>query len=508
MISDTEAAGARLEIQRRLLATDTALKSGVGNGRGPAPVSGADPVTSGARVANGDAIVSADTVAGTVPAASGDRSADGDAIARAAPATGDDPVASPETAVATDTGRIAGADTGAGSNPADAPKPQPVRVGAETTDGPRSLVLAVTLAVLVIGGTAGLYARLGAPGVPDQPYATRMPAGNAVADGDPMDMRRAAAQLTERLAADPTDAQAWLLLARTEAMLSEWDKASNAFHQAMQLGQSGPEVQAGYGEMLVMRAQGIVTPAARDAFTAALGSDPKNEVSRYYMALAAGQAGEPRKAIEQLQALAADLPADSGMRVELGKRVAEAARQAGITVPALADGAAPAAAGGPDDAAMAAAAQMPEADRQAMIAGMVAKLAARLAASPDDFEGWMRLGRAYAAMSERDKAVDAFDHAASLRTTDPAPKLSAIEVLLTGLRPSDPLPAHAVGLLHQVQLVAPDEPAVLWYLGIAAVRDGHKDEARGYWTRLLAKLPPNGNDAGMVKAALQTVQGS
>jgi cytochrome c-type biogenesis protein CcmH len=470
LISDTEAASARLEIQRRLLATESDAEAVRGSGTRP-----------GVEMQPGGG-----TQAGLGVSPGGAE----------APLTAQAPRAS-EVPLATATRPpVATPDTPATKTPSAPKLPS------------RSPVLAAVLGLLVVGGAVGLYARLGAPGIPDMPYASRASGGDAVANGDPMDMRRAAAQLAEKLATDPTDAQAWLLFAHTQATLSQWDKAADAFRRAMVLGQTGPQVQGGYGEMLVMQAQGIVTPAARDAFAAALKSDPKNEVSRYYMALAAGQAGEPRKAIDQLQALAADLPADSGMRAELGKRVAEAARQAGVAVPALADGRAPDAAPGPDEAAMAAAAQMPEADRKAMVSGMVAKLADRLAANPSDFDGWMRLGRAYGVMNERDKAADAFAHAASLRPDDAAPKLMAIEVLLAGLRPGDTLPSQAVGLLHQVQLIAPDEPAVLWYLGIVAVRDGHKDEARSYWTRLLAKLPPDSEDAGMVKTALQNVQGS
>ncbi|MDR3536922.1 MAG: c-type cytochrome biogenesis protein CcmI [Acetobacteraceae bacterium] len=371
----------------------------------------------------------------------------------------------------------------------------------------RSPILAALLVLVVAGGAAGVYLQLGAPTLPDEPYAIRQaPANAAIAAGDNhVDMSEAAARLAERLASNPNDAQGWLLYGRTEAMLNQWDKAADAFRHAIALGQAGPQVQAGYGEMMVMQAQGIVTPAAHDAFVAALKADPKSDVARYYMALAAGQAGEAQKAIDQLQALAADLPADSGMREEIGKRVAEAARQAGLPVPKLAEGKPPEAAPGPDDAAMASAAQMPEADRKAMISGMVAKLAASLADNPNDLDGWMRLGRAYGVLGERDKSVDAYDHAATLKPNDPEIKLLVVETLLTGLQPADPFPVRAVALLRQVQLVEPEEPTVLWYLGVEAAREGHQAEARGYWTQLLAKLPA-GEDADMVKAALEQVK--
>ena len=56
---------------------------------------------------------------------------------------------------------------------------------------------------------------------------------------------------------------------------------------------------------------------------------------------------------------------------------------------------------------MAAAKDMTETDRNAMVRGMVDRLAARLKQNGDDVEGWLRLVRAYLVMGEREKAVSA-----------------------------------------------------------------------------------------------------
>ena len=60
---------------------------------------------------------------------------------------------------------------------------------------------------------------------------------------------------------------------------------------------------------------------------------------------------------------------------------------------------------------MAAAKDMNEADRSAMIRGMVDRLATRLKQNGDDVEGWLRLMRAYMVMGERDKAASALTDA-------------------------------------------------------------------------------------------------
>jgi len=60
---------------------------------------------------------------------------------------------------------------------------------------------------------------------------------------------------------------------------------------------------------------------------------------------------------------------------------------------------------------MAAAKDMTDGDRGAMIRGMVDRLATRLKQNGDDVEGWLRLVRAYMVMGERDKAVSALTDA-------------------------------------------------------------------------------------------------
>jgi len=60
---------------------------------------------------------------------------------------------------------------------------------------------------------------------------------------------------------------------------------------------------------------------------------------------------------------------------------------------------------------MAAAKDMNETDRGAMIRGMVERLAGRLKQNGDDVEGWLRLVRAYMVMADRDKVNGALTDA-------------------------------------------------------------------------------------------------
>ena len=303
-----------------------------------------------------------------------------------------------------------------------------------------------------------------------------------MAETPPRCSRRPTA-LAAKLKQNPSDAAGWLLYGRSLAMLSQWDQAEDAYRHAIDLGQTDPDVIADHAEVLVMQAGGTVTPAAETAFRQVLKADPSSGIARYYLALAAMQAGEPRQAIEGFQALLAEMPADSPLRPQLGQRVAEAAHAAGIPVPELAKGTPPAPATGPDADALANAANMTDAQRQAMIRGMVAKLAAKQEADPGNLDGWMRLGRAYAVLHEPDKAADAYDKAAKLRPDDVSIPLQEVRALLNDQAPTDKLPPRVIGLLKHIEATNPEEPLVLWYLGMAAAQDARIDEARGYWSQ-------------------------
>jgi cytochrome c-type biogenesis protein CcmH len=364
--------------------------------------------------------------------------------------------------------------------------------------------LAIGIGMLMVCGAAGLYLQLGSPSLPDVPFAGRSRGTSEAASR--VEIQDAAARLAEKLKGDPNNAQGWLLYGRTESLLNDWQKAGDAYQRAIDLGATAPEVLASYGEMQVLAAGGVVAPAARDTFARALATDPKNDVARYYMGLADSQAGNVHQAIDAWLALAADIPEDAPMRQAIARGIADAARAGGIAAPPLPNGAPPPP--GPSNEQLAAAARMPEAQRTEMIRGMVAQLAASLQTHPDDIEGWLRLGRSYSVLQENDKAVDAYERAARLRPDDMDIKLLTFDAMVTGLPPSAALPPQALTLLREIEAVRPDQPQVLWYLGLEAARAGHPDEAKRNWSKLLAELPTSSPDASLVKKALDALGGS
>jgi len=278
-----------------------------------------------------------------------------------------------------------------------------------------------TAAVLLLPFAAWLvYARLGSPALPDQPFAERAAAAKAVASGvQHLDLGKAIAKIRAHLQDHPEDLTGWLLLARTEISLGQYAEAAEAYRHAVDLSGHRADIMGDWGEAQVLAANGTVTPQAREAFEAALKDKESAPRSRYYLALAQSQQGDTRAALQGWVDLAADSPADAEWQPLLRQRIAETAAQLGLDPASLKTSA-----GMPSQAAVAAAAQAtasasPE-ERRAMILAMVGNLAAKLEQQPDDVEGWARLGRSYMVLKEPQKARNAYAHALRLKPDDPA----------------------------------------------------------------------------------------
>jgi cytochrome c-type biogenesis protein CcmH len=280
---------------------------------------------------------------------------------------------------------------------------------------------AATIAVVALPFAAWLlYARLGSPALPDQPFAERAAAAKAVAGGvQHLDLGKAIAKIGDHLKAHPEDLTGWLLLARTEISLAHYAEAAEAYRHAADLSGHRADIVGDWGEAQVLAANGTVTPAAREAFQAALADKESAPRSRYYLALAQSQQGDTKAALQGWVDLAADSPAEAEWLPLLRQRIAGAASELGVDPATLKTSS-----GMPSQAAVAATAQAnadasPE-ERHAMILTMVGNLAARLEQQPDDVEGWARLGRSYMVLNQPDKAREAYAHALKLKPEDAA----------------------------------------------------------------------------------------
>lgn len=322
-------------------------------------------------------------------------------------------------------------------------------VGAETAvpapgdpENPGAIGRAVTWSLALALGVAiplaaiGLYLQLGNPGLPSLPFAERpvpeAPAGTA----DGREMETLAAGLAARLAEDPDNRDGWLLLGRSYAQLQQFDAAAQAYRRAIAQGFDDADTQSALGEMLAAQAGGMIGPEARNAFAAALEHDPNDPRARYYAGLALAQDGRLAEAIELWLGLLRQSTAEAPWRPVVAQQIREAAASLGIEAPEIpvapdpAGGVPPMGAQpGPSAADVEAAGEMSVEDRAAFIRSMVARLAERLEAEPDDFQGWLRLAQAYGVLGEADRANTALIRAeAAIRALpEGAPEWAQLE---------------------------------------------------------------------------------
>lgn len=120
---------------------------------------------------------------------------------------------------------------------------------------------------------------------------------------------------------------------------------------------------------------------------------------------------------------------------------------------------------------------------------MVAQLAARMAESPDDVEGWLLLGRSYMVLGQYPLARQAYSEAyARTSVPDNDLKLSFAEASILSDRAS--LGGDAGNLVEEVLEAAPGDPRALWYGGLVAIERGLDESACSRWSALLATNPP------------------
>ena len=155
-------------------------------------------------------------------------------------------------------------------------------------------------------------------------------------------------------------------------------------------------------------------------------------------------------------------------------------------------GGAVAGAPGPTPEDMAAAAQMSDDDRQAMIQAMVEGLAARLDDDPNDLDGWLRLARSYNVLGRPEDSLAALQKAGAAFPEDTTILLLQGRVMreMQGVAAS----SETLSIMDRVLALDPVNVEALWFSAIGALESGDKDSARTLFTRALDALPEGSED--------------
>ena len=235
-------------------------------------------------------------------------------------------------------------------------------------DKKKSTLLLATIALFVLGVGSVTYWMVGRPQL-----AQREARGL-----DTNEPSALVPYLIKRVRQYPDDIRAWRYLGQAYMAARDPRNAAKALGRAIALqGKGDAELNADYGEALVIANRGAVPPEAEEAFNSALAVDPSNAPARFYLGDARRAKGDAAGAAQMWQSLLADTPVTTPLYQMLVDRLA--------LVTAQASGA-----GG-----------APDPNR------MVAMLAARLKGDPNDALGWVRLMRAYTVLGETAKAREA-----------------------------------------------------------------------------------------------------
>lgn len=286
---------------------------------------------------------------------------------------------------------------------------------AKTKDGAASGRAAVTrrkfaalimlVAVPLCG--IGLYLKMGRPGMPDVPLASRQ-----VAPKD-FDIATAIERIEAHLAKNPDDVRGYEVVAPVYMKSGRFDDAAKAWRRVIDLAGETSQRQADLAEALVASGNGVINAEARKAFEAALKLEPGMPRARYYLALASEQDGKKDEAIQGLEKLMAELP-ESPAKARIG---AEIGRIKGI----------------PSGDAADAIAAMPDKERAQAISGMVDSLETRLFSAGGDAGEWQKLLRAQLVLGQKDRAKASLERARRdlMEKPDGAAAIAALEALVS-----------------------------------------------------------------------------
>ena len=370
---------------------------------------------------------------------------------------------------------------------------QPVPPGTRRT--------AIMLGSLVMAVSLGLYLMLGRADLPGQPLAGRGAELAAAADASSTQMAERQAELAEArsaAAAGPDDVGAWLRLAMAAGAAGESNTELTALEQAERLTGGDPSIRAMKAEAMSRAADGQVTIPARELIADILAEDPSEPRALFLSGLAAYQDENFGAAVEiwlRLQSLSAP---DAPWMALLADNIADAARAGGIDLDAVSP------APGPDAETMAAAAEMSDEDRAAMIEGMVEGLAARLAEEPGDAAGWQRLARAYEVLGRPREATGALIGSADAMPGDAGAQLAALEAVIVNKLEAG-FAADTGRLLDRVATLTPDRPESLYVRGHFAKLSGDTATARELWQALLDRLPEDAPIADQLRSAIDAL---
>ena len=183
-------------------------------------------------------------------------------------------------------------------------------------DNSRNFGIVAAAVVFVVASSAGLYAKIGSPGLENE----RLTHG----DGPGADMLEVVEGLAQRLEDNPDDVNGWRMLGRSYMSLNNHAKAVEAFERVVEL--EGGQTAQGLVELgeAVLAAEGGQTMPQRamSLFENAIAVEPNNQAALFWGGLGAVNRGDTELAAERWERLLGTNPPDD-IRGVIEQRVAE-----------------------------------------------------------------------------------------------------------------------------------------------------------------------------------------
>jgi len=139
------------------------------------------------------------------------------------------------------------------------------------------------------------------------------------------------------------------------------------------------------------------------------------------------------------------------------------------------------------------------------ISGMVASLAEKMKANPDDMQGWLMLARSYKTMGRYEEAAEAYGKAEKVINDDPELLASYAETI--AMAAGKGLKGKPAQLIARALKLDPQNPHALFLAGAAAMEAGDNKKGIAYWEALLPQVEPGSEIDQMLRSGIDKMKG-
>ncbi|HJV93562.1 MAG TPA: c-type cytochrome biogenesis protein CcmI [Azonexus sp.] len=135
---------------------------------------------------------------------------------------------------------------------------------------------------------------------------------------------------------------------------------------------------------------------------------------------------------------------------------------------------------------------------------MVAQLAAKMQANPDDMQGWLMLARSYKALGRFEEAVQAYGKAE--KVVNETPDLLASYAEAIAMAGGKGLLGKPQQLVEKALKIDPNHGHSLFLGGAAAMEAGDNKKGIAYWEKLLPQVEPGSEIEQMLKSGIDKMK--